>query len=136
MVSSHWPKRLRKQNSAKSLLLMGGKLYLPTLIAQNAPCTKVQWMIGAVCHQQTSLSYTAENRNVIIFCHFVSRQYRRVAIIWHDVKTYWYHKSTTGTVKYLGTMTNEHTQKKNTLTHSCTSNSWVSACTTKSSVHI
>ena len=41
-------------------------MHLPTLIAQNVPCTKVQQMMGAVCHQQTPLSYTAETRKVII----------------------------------------------------------------------
>ena len=90
-ITSQWAKRLRKQNSAKLLLLMGGKLYLPTLIGRNSPCTKLQWMMGAVCHQQTSLSYTAENRNVIIFGVIGPGQYRRVAIIWHGVKTCKYH---------------------------------------------
>ena len=135
-VTSHWAKRSQNHFSAKSRLLKGGKLYMPTLIGRNSPCTKVQWMMGAVCHQQTPLSYTAEIRNVIIFCHFVSRQYRHVAIIWHDVKTCRYHKSTIGNAKHLDIVTKEHQQKKNTPTHSCSLNSWVSACTTELSVHI
>ena len=136
MITSHLAKRSQKQNSAKSCLLKGRKMYLPTLIARNIPCTKVQWMMWAVCHQQTPLSYTAEIRKVNIFCHFMPRQYQSMPITRHDVKTCRYHKSTTSNAKHLGAVTKEHQQKKNTPTHSCSSNSWVSACTTELSVRI
>jgi hypothetical protein len=46
-------------------------------------------------------------------------QYQLMPITWHDVKTYWYHKTTTGIAKHLGTKTNEHIKKKNTPIHSC-----------------
>jgi hypothetical protein len=62
-ITLHWAKRSQNQNSAKSHLLKGRKLYLPTLIARNVPCTKVQWMMGAVCHQQPPWS---QNRKVIM----------------------------------------------------------------------
>jgi hypothetical protein len=111
MITSPWAKRSQKQNSAKSCFLKGRKMYLPTLIARTIPCTKVQWIMWAVCHQQTPLSYTAEIRKVNIFCHFMPRQYQSMPITWRDVKTCRYHKSTTNKVKHQGIMTNEHEQK-------------------------